>query len=276
MVFIVDDNFIGNKKLTKAALREVIAWRARTHPRFGFFTEATVNLADDSELLELMGQAGFKKVFLGIETPALASLEECHKLQNTDRDLVASINIIQRAGMEVMAGFIVGFDSDRHDIFRRQFEFIQRSGVVTAMVGLLNALPQTRLHERLAREERLVTASTGNNTEAVLNFRPVLDRDFLIEGYRALMKTLYEPSPYYARIRTFLGQHRVRGPTLALTLADIKAFVKSLWLLGVLHRGRWAYWRLCLSTLLRRPRQFATAVELAIVGHHFRRVAARL
>jgi radical SAM superfamily enzyme YgiQ (UPF0313 family) len=257
-------------------LREVIAWRERTKPRFGFFTEASVNLADDPELLDLMIRAGFKKVFIGIETPSVENLEECHKLQNTGRDLVDSIKIVQRAGMEVMAGFIVGFDNDREDVFHRQLEFIQRSGVVTAMVGLLNALPKTKLHERLKRENRLETASTGNNTDAVLNFRPVLDREFLVDGYRDLMKTLYEPRVYSARIRTFLREHRPNGPKLSLTRADLRAFVKSLWLLGVRHRGRWAYWRLSASTLVRRPRQFSMAIELAIVGHHFRRVAAQL
>lgn len=199
-VFIVDDNFIGDKKRTKTMLRELIDWRARTKAEMGFLTEASVNLADDAELCELMVQAGFKKVFLGIETPALESLRECHKLQNVKRDLVLAVRTIQGFGLEVMGGFIVGFDNDPADIFQRQFEFIQRSGVVTAMVGLLTALPRTKLHERLGREGRLDGASTGNNTQAVLNFKPVLDRNFLIEGYRQLMKKLYEPRAYYRRV----------------------------------------------------------------------------
>ncbi len=276
MVFIVDDNFIGDKKRTKALLRELIAWRERVRPNMGFLTEASINLADDSELCELMVQAGFKKVFVGIETPSAEALEECRKLQNRGRDLVSTVQTLQRSGMEVMGGFIVGFDSDPQDIFKRQFEFIQRSGVVTAMVGLLTALPQTRLYQRLMKEGRLETESSGNNTSAVLNFKTKLNRDFLQSGYRELMKKLYEPRVYYQRIRTFLEHHRPTGPMLRLSRADFQAFVKSFWLLGVWHRGRRAYWRFFWSTLLRRPRQFPLAIELAIIGYHFRRVASML
>jgi radical SAM superfamily enzyme YgiQ (UPF0313 family) len=276
MVFVVDDNFIGNRAHTKALLRELIAWRERTRATMGFLTEASVNLADDAELMDLMVRAGFKKVFVGIETPSSESLEECHKLQNQGRDLVAVVATLQRAGLQVMGGFIVGFDNDSHDIFKRQFEFIQRSGVVTAMVGLLTALPQTRLYQRLLEEGRLLAGSTGNNTEATLNFLPRLNREFLIEGYRDLMKKLYEPRVYYDRIRTFLRNHQPTGPRLRLSWSDFQAFVKSFYVLGVRHRGRRAYWRFCASTLVRQPRQFAQAMELAIIGHHFRRVASLL
>ena len=276
MVFVVDDNFIGNKKQTKALLRELIKWRARTQTPIGFLTEASANLADDRELCDLMVRAGFKKVFVGIETPSAPSLEECRKLQNCHRDLVETVKTLQQAGLEVMGGFIVGFDHDGADIFKRQFDFIQRSGVVTAMVGLLNALPETRFYRRLMKEGRLESDTTGNNTEARLNFRPKLNREFLINGYRDLMKRLYEPRHYYQRIRTFLERQRPSGPRLRLSRPDLEAFVKSLWLLGIWHRGRLAYWRLFLTALLRRPRQFPKAMELAIIGYHFRRVASDL
>jgi len=276
MVFIVDDNFIGDKRRTKTLLHALIEWRQRTQPGIGFLTEASVNLADDPELCALMVQAGFKKVFVGIETPSVEALEECRKRQNQNRDLVAAVQTLQRAGLEVMGGFIVGFDSDQSDIFKRQFEFIQRSGVTTAMVGLLTALPQTRLWQRLKREGRLETESTGNNTDAALNFRPKLNREFLQSGYRELVKKLYEPGAYYQRIRTFLKSHRPTGPRLRLSRADCIAFFKSLWLLGVWHRGRVGYWRLFWGTLLRRPRQFPHAIELAILGYHFRLVANSL
>jgi radical SAM superfamily enzyme YgiQ (UPF0313 family) len=276
MVFVVDDNFIGNKGGGGALLRELIEWRRRTRTRIGFLTEASMNLADDAELCALMVEAGFKKVFVGIETPSVESLEECHKLQNRNRDLVASVQTLQRAGLEVMAGFIVGFDSDKSDIFKRQFEFIQRSGVATAMVGLLNALPQTRLWQRLKLEGRLETESTGNNTDAALNFKPKLNREFLQSGYRDLVRKLYEPRNYYQRIRTFLKSHRPTGPRLRLSRADIIAFLKSFWVLGVWHRGRVSYWRLFWGTLIRHPRQFPHAMELAILGYHFRRVANSL
>ncbi len=276
MVFIVDDNFIGDKKRTKALLREIIAWRERVHPSMGFFTEASVNLADDGELVELMVQAGFKRVFLGIETPVTESLQECHKLQNKSRNLVECIQKLQHAGMEVMGGFIVGFDNDRQDIFKRQYEFIQSSGVVQAMVGLLQALPQTKLYQRLKREGRLEAAATGNNTEAVLNFKTKLNREFLQNGYRELMKKLYEPKVYYQRIRTFLENHRPRGPRARISMSDFRAFIKSFWMLGIWERGRHNYWRFFWSILLRRPHQLRFAIELAVVGYHFRRVAARL
>jgi radical SAM superfamily enzyme YgiQ (UPF0313 family) len=204
------------------------------------------------------------------------SLQECHKLHNQGRDLVESVKTLQRAGMEVMGGFIVGFDSDQQDIFKRQFDFIQRSGVVTAMVGLLQALPQTRLYHRLLREGRLETAATGNNTEAVLNFKTKLNREFLQTGYRDLMKRLYEPKVYYQRIRTFLDQHRPRGPRVRLSPADLRAFLKSFWLLGIAERGRHNYWRFFWSTVIRHPHQLRCAIELAVIGCHFRRVASRL
>lgn len=276
MVFIVDDNFIGNKKRTKELLHEMIQWRLQVRPSMGFHTEASVNLADDPELCSLMVQAGFKKVFVGIETPSAESLEECRKFQNKGRDLVAAVHTLQRAGLEVMGGFIIGFDSDKQDIFKRQFEFIQRSGVATAMVGLLMALPQTRLYQRLLKEGRLETESSGNNTQATLNFKPKLNREFLQAGYRELMKRLYEPGVYYQRIRTFLENYRPGGPGQRLSWVDIEALLKSFWLLGIWHRGRGAYWRLFWMTLLRRPRQFPHAIELAIMGYHFRRVASLL
>jgi len=276
MVFVVDDNFIGDKRRTRALLRELIAWRRRTRPSMGFLTEASVNLAEDAQLCSLMVEAGFMKVFVGIETPSAEALEECRKLQNRGRDLVAAVCTLQQRGLEVMGGFIVGFDSDQTDIFKRQFEFIQRSGVVTAMVGLLTALPQTRLWQRLKLEGRLEAASSGNNTQAELNFKPRLNREFLQAGYRDLMKKLYEPKAYYQRVRTFLKNHRPSGPKLGLSWPDFKAFLKSFWLLGIWYRGRVAYWRLFWSTLLRRPRHFRRAIEFAIVGYHFRRVARQL
>ena len=276
MVFIVDDNFIGDKRRTKELLRELIGWRDRTRAEMGFLTEACVNLADDAELCGLMVRAGFTKVFLGIETPSAEALQECHKIQNRGRDLVETVQTLQRASLKVMGGFIVGFDSDKSDIFKRQFEFIQQSGVVTAMVGLLNALPQTKLWHRLKCEDRLEKDSTGNNTDVVLNFKPKISKEYLQSGYRELMKKLYEPKVHYQRIRTFLEHHKSRGSRLRLSRADFMAFVKSFWLLGVWYSGRTHYWKFFWSTLLRRPGQMRHAIELAIMGYHFRRVAKLL
>jgi len=275
-VFLVDDNFIGHPRLAKELLAAVVAWRRATSPRMEFLTEATVNLARDPGLLDLMVEAGFKKVFLGLESPDPESLRECHKLQNLRGDLMEAVQRIQRAGIEVMGGFIVGFDNDTADVFQRQFRFIQESGVVTAMVGLLTALPRTRLYRRLREEGRLLERSTGNNTDAICNFVPRLDREVLVQGYRQLMRRLYEPDAFYARARAFLAQYRPGGPRGRLTWRDGRALGRAIWTLGIQRRGRRAFWRFLGHTALVRPRSFALAVSLAIYGHHFRRVAADL
>ena len=275
-VFVVDDNFIGNRTAVKEMLRAIIAWRQRTRSPFTFVTEASVNLADDAELMGLMASAGFKKVFLGLETPVADSLVECRKSQNTGRDLVAAVRAIQAAGLEVMGGFIIGFDNDQPDIFERQFEFIQKAGVATAMVGLLTALPQTRLWKRLAGEGRLLGDSTGDNTSAAFNFVPKLDREYLMEGYRRLMKQLYEPRAYYRRVGAFLENYQARGPRPRLLPAELGALFKSLLFNGLIHRGRRAYWRFLGSTLVHHPSNLGLAVTAAIYGHHFRTVARRL
>jgi radical SAM superfamily enzyme YgiQ (UPF0313 family) len=280
-VFVVDDNFIGNKRCVKEFLRALVAWRERRRPQIDFLTEASVNLADDAELLDLMTRAGFNSVFVGIETPVPESLAECHKLQNVRGDLAEKIRTIQRSGLEVKGGFIVGFDHDPREIFELQFDFIQRTGITAAMVGLLNALPKTRLYQRLAGEGRLDeltggSGTSGNNTEAALNFVPKLDRQFLVDGYRRLMATLYEPSTYYARALVFLHEYRPRGPRLRITWRDVRAFASSLWVMGVLHRGRRAFWKYLATVLVRYPRKLPPAIQLAIHGYHYRRVAEEL
>jgi radical SAM superfamily enzyme YgiQ (UPF0313 family) len=278
MVFIVDDNFIGNKKAAKALLLQIIEWRERTGTTMGFVTEASVNVADDMEFCHQMVQAGFKRLFVGFETPSIESLIECRKMQNTRRDMVESVKRLQSTGLEVMGGFIVGFDNDDASIFKRQFEFIQHSGVVTAMVGLLGALPGTKLHKRLAGEGRLLDDSAlGDNMDlSALNFEPKMDRDVLVDGYRSLVKSLYAPKTYYQRARTFLRHSRSRGPRMRMSRGSMEGLVKSIWLLGVWHRGRLAFWRFSAMTLFRRPRQFQVAMRLALIGLHFRHVANSL
>lgn len=275
-VFFVDDNFIGNKRLVKQFLRELVEWRRQRRPQMDFITEASVNLADDIELMDLMVQAGFHRVFVGIETPAAESLREAQKFQNTHGDLVEKVQAIQRNGMEVMGGFIVGFDHDPHEIFELQFDFIQKTGIAAAMVGLLTALPKTQLYHRLLGEGRLDAKSTGNNTEAVLNFIPKLDREYLLNGYKWLMWKLYEPNTYYRRVLTFLKEYRPHGPRLKLTTGDLRAFVRSLWVMGVVHHGRAAFWRYLAIVLLRHPRKLPPAIALAIHGFHYRMVAKQL
>lgn len=274
-VFIVDDNFIGKRREARELLEALVEWRAKRPIRMRFLTEATITLANDPRLLSLMVQAGFYKVFLGIETPELDSLRECHKLQNTRADLVDSIGKIQAAGLEVMGGFIVGFDHDGPDIFERQFAFIQRAGVVTAMVGILTALPRTRLYQRLRKEGRLLAESAGNNTQARCNFVPTLGREALEHGYRELMRRLYEPRAYYRRACTLLSRCRPRSRS-RINATDLQALVRSMWILGVIERGRRDYWRFLTTVLIHHRHQFGVAIELTIHGHHFRKLAASL
>ena len=275
-VFIVDDNFIGNKAKTKALLQAIIEWRGRRRTRIAFTTEASMNLVDDAELLDLMARAGFKNVFIGIESPQEESLKECKKLQNTRRDLVADVRAIHNAGIQVMGGFIVGFDSDKAGIFERQRRFIQEAGVATAMVGLLNALPGTRLFTRLTREGRMIGQSTGNNVDAILNFIPTLDPAVLTEGYRRLVKDLYSPREYYQRILTFLSEYRPVGPRARPHFGDLGSLIRSTWAMGVAKPGRWQFWKFLCRSGFSYPRAFTEAFELAIYGYHFRAVAGSL
>jgi len=276
-VFIVDDNFIGNKKKLKSEiLTAIIEWgKAKGYP-FVLSTEASINLADDEELMKLMVEAGFNTVFVGIETPNEESLVECAKWQNQNRDLVASVKKMQNYGLEVQGGFIVGFDSDPLSIFKSQINFIQKSGIVTAMVGLLNAPTGTRLYHRLKQENRLVKAFTGNNTDCSLNFIPKMNTETLIDGYKHILETIYSPKQYYERVKIFLKEYKPRGGIASrLQTHHVKAFVKSVWFLGIREKGRKYYWRLILSTLLKQPRKFPISISLAIYGYHFRKVVEK-
>jgi radical SAM superfamily enzyme YgiQ (UPF0313 family) len=274
-LFVVDDNFIGHRpKLKKEILPAVAAWmRERKYP-FAMSTEVSINLADDEELMRLMSAASFDRVFVGIETPNAASLAECNKKQNEGRDLVASVQKLQQFGFEVQGGFIVGFDSDPLSIFRAQIDFIQRSGIVTAMVGLLNAPRGTRLYRRLAGENRLLKGFTGDNTDCSLNFIPKMKYETLISGYQQIVDTIYAPRQYYARIKTFLAEYRPRVRRKPrLTVSYGLAFCRSLWILGVREKGRCYFWKFVAGTLLKRPRHFPISVYLAIIGYHCRKVA---
>lgn len=271
-VFFVDDNLIGNKRALKTELLPaVIEWQRHHRRGYPLYTEASINLADDPELLALMAEAGFDTVFIGIETPDAAALAECNKRQNQGRDLVADVWKIQRAGLQVQGGFIVGFDHDAPGIFQRQIDFIQKSGIVTAMVGLLNALPDTKLYARLKREGRLLGQTTGNNVDGTINFLPRMPVDRLVAGYREILRHVYAPRTYYARVRTFLREYRRPKVTAPLSWRHGWALMHATVRLGVVGRERWQYWRLMLWTLFHRPAFLQLAVTLAIYGHHFRK-----
>jgi radical SAM superfamily enzyme YgiQ (UPF0313 family) len=275
-LFIVDDNFIGNKNKLKAeTLPAIIEWSKEKKYPFILFTEVSLNLADDQELMNLMAEAGFDRVFIGIETPNEESLAECNKLPNKDRDLAASVKKIQNHGFEVQGGFIIGFDSDPLSIFRSQINFIQKSGIVTAMVGLLNAPRGTRLYQRLKKEDRLLQDFSGSNTDFSINFIPKMNYETLLDGYQHVLNTIYSPRHYYERVRTFLEEYkpkRTKGIT-RLKFSYAMAFFKSLWLLGVREKGRVYYWKLVISTLLKHPRSFHMSIIFSIYGFHFRKIA---
>ncbi len=273
-VFFVDDNFIGNKRKLKDEILPAIAeWmEMRKHP-FSFITQASMELSDDEELMELMVKSGFDIVFVGIESPNEQSLAECSKFQNRNRDLLASVKNIQKYGLQVQAGFIVGFDNDPLTIFDTQIKFIQKSGIVTAMVGLLNALPRTRLYERLKKEKRLLNDTSGDNTDFSINFIPKMNYDILISGYKKILNTLYSPKHYYERVKTFLREYI--PPQKKMFRFDIKyicALFESMLILGVIGKERFHYWRLFFWTIFRRPRLFPMAITFSIYGFHFRKV----
>jgi len=270
-VFFVDDNLIGNRKELKTLLAALIEWR-KTRRGFVFNTQVSINLADDEQLMRMMADAGFDTVFIGIETPDNDSLIECSKVQNKNRDLVADVKRIQRVGMQVQGGFIVGFDSDRPSIFQRQIDFIQTSGIVTAMVGLLQAPPGTRLFERLRQQGRLLGAITGDNVDGTTNIQPSMGLKALREGYRSILSQIYSPRNYYQRIRTFLREYRPPSVRAPFGFQRPMAFARSVVRLGVIGRERVQFWYLLLWTLLHRPRLFGHAVTLAILGYHFRLV----
>jgi radical SAM superfamily enzyme YgiQ (UPF0313 family) len=277
-IFVVDDNFIGNRrKLKTETLPALIEWsEARGNP-FELTTEVTITLADDEELMDLMSRAGFRMLFVGIETPDEGSLAECGKLQNKNRDLVESVKILQRHGFDVTGGFIVGFDSDRPDIFDRQIHFIQKSGIVLAMVGLLQAPMGTRLCKRMREENRLIDGWAGNNVSGSLNFHPRMQPEVLLDGYKRIIRTIYSGGSYLERVLTFLKEYRMpatRGG--ALTLDQIGAAIKAFWRLGVVDAEKSYFWRLLRHTLRNFPAKLPQAITFAIKGFHLRALAATI
>ncbi len=273
-VFIVDDNFIGNKRNVKKLLPELAAWQKENGYPFSLLTEASVNLAEDDELLDSMRRAGFRRVFLGIETPVEESLKEALKTQNTRRSLLESVKRIQAYGMEVMGGFIVGFDHDPEDIFDRQINFIRESAIPLAMVGLLTALPDTQLWRRLKTEGRLIAESCGNNTSESLNFIPRMDATRLVEGYRTVLKTIYNSREYYQRALECLRRTGLNGPepNHYTLVSGLLAFTRIVVKLGVLDRERREFWRFFRRSLIDHRAHFAQSMRLAAMGYHFRKL----
>ena len=270
-IFFVDDNFIGNRKyLMTALLPALIEWR-KNKEKISFNTEASVDLADNRQLMQMMVEAGFDSVFIGIETPDEAGLAECNKKQNKNRDLVESVKRIQHSGLQVQGGFIVGFDSDTPSIFQRQIDFIQKSGIVTAMVGLLQAPVGTKLYQRMKQEGRLA-GLTSSNDDGTTNIIPQMELKALCDGYKKIMCHIYAPKHYYERVKTFLQEYESPKIEIRLDFQRCMAFFRSSIRLGIFGKERFQYWKLLLWTLRKRPGLLPLAITFAIYGHHFRKV----
>jgi radical SAM superfamily enzyme YgiQ (UPF0313 family) len=275
-IFIVDDNFIANKrKLREEVLPAMIRWNKGKNGCFSFGTQASINLADEEDIMSMMVEAGFDSVFIGIETPNEESLEECHKNQNRNRNLIQSIHKVQQYGMQVTGGFIVGFDHDPPDIFEKMINFIQNSGIVTAMVGLLNAPIGTKLYHRLVKENRFLKYPSGSNTDFSINFIPKMKYNDLLKGYQKIMKTIYSPRYYYSRVLSLLKNLNIehfKSKTNRFRWIYLIAFFKSIWYLGIIERGRIYYWKVFFWTLFHRPKLFPAAITYSITGFHFRKI----
>ncbi|MBN1276933.1 MAG: B12-binding domain-containing radical SAM protein [Deltaproteobacteria bacterium] len=272
-VFFVDDNFIGNKTFLKTDLLPALIQWQKGKKMIPFNTEASINLADDGELMTMMVNAGFDTVFIGIETPDEKGLAECNKQQNMNRDMIESIKVMQHSGLQVQGGFIVGFDSDTPSIFQRQIEFIQKSGIVTAMVGILNAPPGTKLYERMKKEGRLTGFFSGDNVDGKTNIIPVMGIDTLKDGYRSMIQYLYSPKQYYKRARNFIREYKMPRTRIPVDFQRIMAAFRSSIQLGFFGRECFQYWKILFWTFFRRPRLVPMAITFAIYGHHFRKIA---
>ncbi|MGA1868787.1 MAG: B12-binding domain-containing radical SAM protein [bacterium] len=277
-LFVVDDNFIGNKKRVKGLLKDISLWQRDKKYPFNLFTEASIDLSEDKELLSLMAEAGFNMVFVGIETPDEDTLRKVNKQQNVrHKGLINNILEIKKYGIEVSGGFIVGFDTDTPDIFDRQIEFIQESGIPSAMVGLLTALPNTQLYRRLLKEGRLLKDSSGNNThDLYLNFKPKMDIDMIINGYKKIISSIYDPMKYFERCLTFLrsvnpAPHSCRK----VGLNELYYFFSSLVRQSFSAYGYY-YIKFLMKALVIKPKMFPEAVRLAIVGHHLLKITKEI
>jgi radical SAM superfamily enzyme YgiQ (UPF0313 family) len=270
-ILFVDDNLMCNRPVLKnELLPAIIRWK-RGKRGISFQTQITLNLADDQELMDLMYEAGFEWIFIGIETPYEASLVECHKKHNLHRDMPEQLRRLQRSGLQVVGGFIIGFDNDPPDIFRRQFELIQENGIVIAMVPVLQAPIGTELYQRLKREGRIIGEFSGH-VMGDTNILTRMDRDTLRTNYRALLKALYEPRNYYDRIRNLLTQLKVPKQKSPLTLGAVLVVLRCFFWLGLVRRCRFHFWRVFFWTCLHKRESMQSYLRLAIVGYHFSRV----
>jgi radical SAM superfamily enzyme YgiQ (UPF0313 family) len=270
-VFVVDDNFIGNKKEAKDLLRALADWQQANGYPIEFMTEVTLNLAQDDELLQLMREANFTTIFVGIESPRAASLQETKKTQNLRGNILESVHRIQRAGMEVMAGMIVGFDSDDASIFDEQFRFIQEARIPVSMTGMLNAVPKTPLYLRLKQAGRLIAESVGDQFVFTNIIPERMSRLELYEGYKHLLERLYSYRNYRRRTMQLILNKGTQVQTrLRASGQDLMILLRVLWtcILRASPRRAWMTVSLMIETALRRPRALRDAVTFALLHKH--------
>ncbi|HEU4384953.1 MAG TPA: B12-binding domain-containing radical SAM protein [Anaeromyxobacteraceae bacterium] len=264
-LFFVDDNFIGNRRAVAALLPRIAEWQRQHGRPFDLYTEASLDLAAHPELVSAMVDAGFTAVFVGLESPSPESLKSAGKVQNLKVDLAEGVGRLTAAGFEVLAGFILGFDTDHEDIFEWQRDFISHLPVPRAMVGLLGALPHTQLWRRLEKEGRLRRAQSGDQFGRP-NFEPALEERSLIAGYRRVLAAIYTPEAFYERCRLHL-QSATMLPA-PLRPGALAALFRAVWGIGLVGPRRRHFWKLVLGALRRGPQAFARAVALAVVGEH--------
>ena len=275
-IFFVDDNFIGNRRVLKEELLPALINWKKDKQGIVFNTEVSINLADDKQLMDLMVAAGFNKVFVGIETTDTDSLAECNKKHNLNRDLMGDVNLLQRSGLQVQGGFIIGFDNDSLSTFQKIFNFIQQSGIVTAMVGILQAPPGTKLFERMNKVDRINNLMSGDNVDGSTNLVPKMDADILKNEYKKLINKLYAPEQYYQRVKKFLQEYQPSKVNIHLNFKivfdNLMAFVRSIFRLGIFSKERLYYWKLFFWTLFHKPRLFPQAITYSIYGYHFQKI----
>jgi radical SAM superfamily enzyme YgiQ (UPF0313 family) len=275
-IFIVDDNFIGNKAHVMNMMAALTEWQKKHRYPFSFLTQVSINLAEDPELMKAMSEVNFYQVFVGIESPDEDSLQECGKKQNVKSDLTQAIKTMNNNGLQVMGGFIVGFDSDKENVFDQQIAFIQKAGIVTAMVGILAALPGTRLWERLKKENRVRSDSSGDNLDGESNIIPLIGVEKLQAGYKKVLVDIYSKKNYYNRINTLMKNYKptVKGK---YKLNDLYAIGRTFWKIGILSKGeRRLFWKTILKTSFTKPRALPDVFTCVIFGFHFHTVVKKL
>ena len=281
-VFVVDDNFIGNKREAMRLLPALAAWQKEREYPFSLFTEASVNLVELSPLMDMMVDAGFYMVFLGIESPNPEALRKTKKGQNVKEGangyLLHAVRTLQGKGLEVAGGFILGLDGDSAEVFDAQVQFIQNAGIPMATVGLLTALKGTDLYERLEKEGRITKGSSGNNVDIALNFEPEINKATLIDGYKRVLRTLYDPTltNYFRRCWDMLENLKPTDQHIVgVGKKELRIFASSARRQLLSKQGP-AYFKFLAKTALRRWRMLPAAVRLAITGYHFERLITEM